>query len=69
MIKRALITGNRARVRRYRISHRCIDYAPAPDVYLIIEHYLKMGTDPCKAGVPDCLIRTAHKVITGNGGA
>ena len=65
----ALITGNRARVRRYRASHRRIDYTPAPDVLSIIEHHLKIGTDPCKAGVLDCLIRTAHKVITGNGDA
>ena len=62
-------SGNRARVCRYRASHRRIDYTPAPDVLSIIEHHLKIGTDPCKAGVLDCLIRTAHKVITGNGGA
>jgi hypothetical protein len=50
-MNRSLLSGNRARVRRYRASHQRIDYAPAPDVFLIIEHHLKIGTDPCKAGV------------------
>lgn len=26
------LTGNRARVRRYRANHRRIDYVPSPDV-------------------------------------
>jgi len=63
------ITGNGARVRRYRAIHRRIDYIPSPDVLPIIEHYRKQGTDNCLAGVMDYLIRTAHQAITGNGGA
>ncbi len=61
-------TGNRARVRRYRATHRRIDYVPSPDVLPIIEHYLRIGTDRCLAGVLDYLIRSGHQTITGNGG-
>lgn len=64
----ARLTGNRARVRRYRRFHRRIDYVPSPDVLSIIEHYLKLGTDPCLAGVIDDLIRSGQQAITGNGG-
>lgn len=62
------LTGNRARVRRYRTIHRRIDYIPSPDVLQIIEHHVKMGTDPCLAGVIDYLIRSGQHAITGNGG-
>ncbi|MDI3462107.1 MAG: hypothetical protein OJF50_000928 [Nitrospira sp.] len=62
------LTGNRVRVRRYRAFHRRIDYVPTPDVWAIIDHHLKIGTDPCLAGVIDYLIRTGHQAITGNGG-
>ena len=62
------ITGNRARLRRYRATHRRIDYVPSPDVLPIIEHHMKIGTDSCVVGVIDYLIRTAHHAITGNGG-
>lgn len=61
-------TGNRARVRRYRSTHRRIDYVPSPDVWPIIAHHLQVGTDPCLAGVIDYLIRTGHHTITGNEG-
>lgn len=61
-------TGNRARVRRYRVTHRRIDYIPSPDVLPIIHHHLKIGTDPCIAGVLDYLIRSGQQAITGNGG-
>jgi hypothetical protein len=61
-------TGNRARVRRYRTHHRRIDYVPSPDVLPIIYHYIKIGTDPCLAGVIDYLIRTGHRAMSGNGG-
>ena len=61
-------TGNRARVRRYRTTHRRIDYVPSPDVMPIILHHLKIGTDPCFAGVIDYLIRTGQRAISGNGG-
>jgi hypothetical protein len=60
--------GNRVRVRRYRATHRRIDYVPSPDVLPIIEHHLKIGTDFFRAGVIDYLIRTGHQAITGNGG-
>ena len=63
------LTGNLARVRRYRAVHRRFDYVPSPDVLSIIEHHLKVGTDCCVAGVIDYLIRSAHQAITGNGGA
>jgi hypothetical protein len=65
------ITGNQARVRRYRAIHRRIDYIPSPDVLPIIEHHLKIGTDPCLAGVLDYLIRSGQRTIhaiAGNGG-
>ena len=62
-----IITGNKARMRRYRAIHRRIDYIPSPDVLQIIEHHLKMGTDPCIAGVLDHLIRAGHQHISGNG--
>jgi len=61
-------TGNQARVRRYRAIHRRFDYVPSPDVLLIIQHHLKIGTDRWVAGVIDYLIRTGHQSITGNGG-
>lgn len=54
-------------MRRYRAIHRRIDYIPSPDVLQIIEHHLKMGTDPCIAGVLDHLIRAGHQHISGNG--
>ena len=64
----ARLTGNRARVRRYRATHRRIDYVPSPDVLAIIEHHLKIGRDSCLAGVIDYLIRSRQRAITGNGG-
>jgi hypothetical protein len=68
MINTVSLTGNRARVRRYRTLHRRIDYVPSHDVLPIIQYYLKIGTDPCLAGVIDYLIRSGHQAITGNGG-
>ena len=63
------LTGNRARVRRYRTTHRRFDYVPSPDVLPIIEHHLKVGTDRCVAGVIDYLVRAGHQAaITGNEG-
>ena len=68
----ANLTGNRARVRRYRALHRRFDYVPSYDVLQIIEHHLKLGTSDCTAGVIDFLIRSGHRAfeqaITGNGG-
>ena len=64
----ARVTGNRARVRRYRAMHRRIDYVPSFDVLPLIQHHLHIGTDPCLAGVIDYLIRSGHQTITGNGG-
>ena len=62
------LTGNLARVRRYRTLHRRIDYVPSPDALAIIRHHLKSGMDPYLAGVIDYLIRYGHQNITGNGG-
>ena len=64
----ARLTGNQARVRRYRTLHRRIDYVPSPDALAIIQHHLKSGMDPYLAGVIDYLIRYGHQNITGNGG-
>ena len=68
MLNGARPTGNKARVHRYRTLHRRIDYVPTSDVLAIIDHHLKIGTDPCFSGVIDYLIRTGHQSITGNGG-
>jgi hypothetical protein len=68
MVNTVSLRGNRARVRRYRTLHRRIDYVPSHDVRPIIQYYLKIGTDPCLAGVIDYLIRSGHQAITGNGG-
>ena len=62
------VTGNRARVRRYRALHRRFDYSPSPDVLTIIQHHLKIGTDRWLVGVIDNLIRYGHRAITGKGG-
>ena len=62
------LTGNLARVRRYRALHRRFDYVPSYDVLPIIEHHLKIGSDCSLAGVIDYLIRSGHQAITGNGG-
>ena len=62
------ITGNRARLRRYRALHRRFDYVPSFDVLAIIEHHLKVGKERYLPGVIDYLIRSGHKAITGNGG-
>lgn len=61
-------TGNKARVRQYRSCHRRIDYVPSTDVWTIIDHYLRLGADPCLVGVIDYLIRSGHRAITGMGG-
>jgi hypothetical protein len=49
-------------------QHDNRDYVPSHDVLPIIQHYLKIGTDPCLAGVIDYLIRSGHQAITGKGG-
>jgi len=63
------LTGNRARVRRYRATPRRIDYVPSPDVLQIIEHHLRIGRDCCVAGVIDYLIRSRQRAITEMGGS
>ena len=55
------LTGNRARVRRYRTTPRRFDYIPSPDVPPIIQHHLKIETDRCMAGVIDYLVRSGRK--------
>ena len=62
------LTGNRARVRRYRSRHRRIDYVPSFDVLPIIQHHLDIGTDPCLAGVIDYLVEGcgADRVVYGS---
>ena len=65
-IKPLPVTGNQARVRRYRKSHRRIDYVPG-DVAAIIEQRLAAGLDNCRSGVLDMLIRAGHEAMSGNG--
>lgn len=64
----ARLSGNHARIRRYGARHRRIDYVPSPDVWVIVQHHLKIGTDPCLASVIDYFVRTGHRSISGNGG-
>jgi hypothetical protein len=62
-------SGNNARVRRYRATHRRFDYVPSPDAEAIIDHHLRIGTGRYVAGVIDYLIRSGHQVtVSGNGG-
>ena len=61
------VTGNRARVQRYRAKNRRIDYVPSRDVMPIIEKHLAAGLNNCMAGVIDRLIREGHKAMSGNG--
>ena len=56
----------RARVQKYRATHRRIDYAPSPTVLAVIERHLAAGLDNCIAGVLDHLIEAGDKAITGN---
>ena len=60
------VTGNRARVQRYRAKNRRIDYVPSRDVMPIIEKHLAAGLNNCIAGVIDRLIREGHKAMSGN---
>ena len=60
------ISGNGVRVRRYRETHRRIDFAPSPDVASIIDEQLAVGLDNCLSGVIDRLIRLGHEAISGN---
>ena len=57
---------NRDRVRRFRESHKRIDYVPSSDVASIIEYHLAGGLDHTKAGVIDMLIRAGHDAMSGN---
>ena len=54
---------SRARVQRYRATHRRIDYAPSPVVLAAIERHLANGLDSCIAGVIDRLIAAGDKAI------
>lgn len=56
----------RARVQKYRSTHRRIDYAPAPDALAAIERHFTAGLDNCIAGVIDRLIEAGDKAVTGN---
>lgn len=58
---------NQARVKRYRASHRRIDYAPGPGALAIIEKHLRAGLNNyCLAGVIDDLVMAGDQVISGN---
>ena len=61
------ITGNSARVLRYRARHRRIDYVPSPEALAIIEAWLDAKLDNCFAGVIDRLVMAGHRAISGNG--
>ncbi len=56
---------NTIRQRRYRESHRRIDYVPGEDVLDIIERHRKLMPYNL-AGVIDALIMEGDKAITGN---
>jgi hypothetical protein len=58
------LTGNRARVKRYRAKHRRFDYAPSPAALEAIEKH--RGLDTVIAGVLDHLILAGSQAITGN---
>ena len=60
------ITGNKARMQRYRAKHRRFDYVPSLDALAAIEKH--KGLDNCIAGILDQLILAGNKAITGNGG-
>ncbi|HUW38607.1 MAG TPA: hypothetical protein VMV91_14880 [Rhodocyclaceae bacterium] len=55
-------TNNSASVKKYRSTHRRIDYVPADDVLLIIERY-HGKIDDTIAGTIDKLIEAGHKAI------
>ncbi len=55
---------SRARVQKYRATHRRIDYAPSPDALAAIERHRKR--DNCLAGAIDQLILAGDRAITGN---
>lgn len=59
----------RARVQRYRATHRRLDYAPSPFVLAILERHLAAGLDNCIVGVIDHLIAAGDEAIAGNGQA
>ena len=58
------ITGNKARVQKYRAKHRRFDYVPSPEALAAIEQHT--GLDNCIAGILDQLILAGNKAITGN---
>lgn len=57
----------RVRVRRYRATHRRLDYFPSPAILAAIERHLAAGLDNCLAGVIDHLIAAGDVAITGTG--
>ena len=54
------MSGNGARVRRYRATHRRIDFVPSADVASIIDQHRDAGLSNCLSGVIDRLIRLGH---------
>lgn len=60
-------TGNRARVHRYRTTHRRIDYVPSAEALKVINARLSQGLDNCAAGVIDRLILAGDRAMSGNG--
>jgi hypothetical protein len=59
-------TGGRARTKRYRASHRRIDYCPSAASLAIIEVGLAAKLNNCLAGVIDDLILAGQSAVTGN---
>jgi hypothetical protein len=60
-MSKAETTGNRARVQRYRKTHRRFDYVPSPAALAAIE--IHKGLDNCIAGVLDQLILAGSKAL------
>lgn len=60
-------TPNCARVKRFRASHRRIDYVPGPEALEIIEaHFRSNPNNYSLAGVLDYLVMAGDHAITGN---
>ena len=59
------ITGNAARVRRYRAKHRRLDYTPAEDVLNIVERIAVVNPTRSWAEIIDYLVRAGHKAVSG----
>lgn len=56
----------RGRVKRYRKTHRRIDYAPSPEALAVIEKHLCAEVENSLAAMINRLIVAGDKIISGN---